>query len=55
LHHPFAIGQVGGAVVGAAVRVADRVRKLVLDGVGAEAKDLVQDGARHRAEAVTAC
>ena len=28
--------------------------KLVIDDVGAEAKDFVQDGARHRAEAVTA-
>src|SRR3546814_10578393 len=40
------------AVVGAAVRIADRVRQLVLDEVGSEAENLVEDCPGHRAEAV---
>src|SRR3546814_3278854 len=52
LHHLLALGQVCRAVVGAAVRIADRVRQLVLDEVGSEAENLVEDCPGHRAEAV---
>ena len=47
-----ALGQERRPVVGPAVGVPDPVGQLVLDEVGPEAQHLVQDGARHRPEAM---
>lgn len=52
LHHPDTLIEVGRAVGGTAVLILHFMGQLVLDDVGAELQDLVQDGARCGAEAV---
>ena len=52
LHHLSTFGQERRPVVGPAVGVPDPLGQLVLDEVGPEAQHLVQNGARHRSEAM---
>ena len=54
LHHLAAFGQVGCAVVGAPIRVSNRMGELMFDKIGAKTEHFIKNGSRHSQEAVTA-
>lgn len=54
LHHLPTFGKVGRPVVSSAVRIANGVGKLMLDKVGPNLQDFIQDGPGHGPEPVAA-